>query len=392
MIKFIKIGILLCFTITLFANEIKLGNPVTIDFLNKYYGEEVTATQEGDYSNIYANYEERYILYDLNLYRLAPQILKNEDVNTAPDVKKCIDWGYCFQPVKPLYWNIDLSRAARFHDDDMIKNNCFAHNDCDGGDIWARIQRYYTSSAMGENIAAGSKYDEVTKNFVNEKSAPLGTTGHRESVFSASFNEVGLGYLLGGSYRMYTTQDFGASATPTFIPAGIHSPKSPNKGSNVKFMAIYHDKNQNPDENPKFYLVLNGKKIEMQKKHSSLDWNSDNYVGAGSVVTKNWYSAAYEINADIEKGCNNYNFLAVTNGEEHYYPDEGSLLVGSACNNKIYDKNRIVINNTGSTGGGNGAPSEEGCSFSNTNNNQWLFIFMIFIIIYQKERYRKKIK
>ena len=188
----VKILFLLSITGTLFANGIKLGTPVKVDLLNEYYGEEETAPQEGDYSNVYANYEERYILYDLNLYRLAPQILPNEDSNTAPDVKKCVNWGYCFQPVKPLYWNLNLSRAARYHDDDMIKHNCFSHNDCDGGDIWDRIQRYYTSSAMGENIAAGSKYNEVTKNFINEKGAPLGTVGHRENVFSSSFNEVGL--------------------------------------------------------------------------------------------------------------------------------------------------------------------------------------------------------
>jgi hypothetical protein len=117
---------------TVLSNEIKLGEPIKGEFLEKFYGEEETATQEGTYSNVYANYEERYILYDLNLYRLAPQILNNEDVNPDPEVTKCINWGYCFQPTKPLYWNLNLSRAARYHSNDMIVNDCFAHNDCDG--------------------------------------------------------------------------------------------------------------------------------------------------------------------------------------------------------------------------------------------------------------------
>ncbi len=380
----VKILFLLSITGALFANDIKLGSPVKVDFLNEYYGEEETAPQEGDYSNVYANYEERYILYDLNLYRLAPQILPNEDSNTAPDVKKCVNWGYCFQPVKPLYWNLDLSRAARYHDNDMIKHNCFAHNDCDGGDIWDRIQRYYTSSAMGENIAAGSKYNEVTKNFINEKGAPLGTVGHRENVFSSSFNEVGLGYLLGGSsYRMYTTQDFGASAKFTVIPAAIHEPKRPNNGATVKFKAIYHKNGKN--SNPEIYLVLNGKKTKMKKTVSSDDWNSNNYVGKGSVVTRNWYSAEYTVNQKINKSCNNYYIQVNVDNKEYYYPDKGSLLVGPNCEKKIYDTRRVNTGNNDDSGVINNNPSDEGCNFG-YNNNNYIFYFMFLLIFYLRRK------
>lgn len=382
--KLIVFLLLLGMPSILFTNDIKLGKPLKLDFYDEYYGEEETVTQEGDYSNVYANYEERYILYDLNLYRLAPQLLDNEDTNTAPDVKKCINWGYCFQPTKPLYWNVNLSRSARYHDDDMIKHNCFAHNDCDGGDIWARIRRYYSSSAMGENIAAGSPYNEVTKNFINEKGAPPGTVGHRENVFSPDFNEVGLGYLLGGSYRMYTTQDFGASAKFTVIPVAIHEPKKPSNGATVKFKAIYYKSTQN--SNPKVYLVLNDKEIEMQKTISSLDWKSDNYVGKGSVVTRNWYSAEYTVNRKITAECDNYYIKVNVDDKDYYYPDNGSLLVGPNCGNKLYDTKRYSEdNNEGNNGNTNDNPEAGGCSFGNSNNN-YIFYFMFLVIFYLRKK------
>jgi len=343
-IEFIKIRVLLFLLfipVIITAGDIKLGEPVKVNLIEKFYGEELISEQEGGYSNVYANYEERYILYDINLYRLAPQILSNEDVNPDPDIKKCLNWGYCFQPVKPMYWNLDLSRAARYHSDDMIRNECFEHNDCDGGSIWDRIKSFYSSSKMGENIAAGSNYINVTKNFINETGASLGTTGHRDNIFEKDFDEVGLGYLKGGEYRLYTTQDFGASAIPSVIPSGIHEPLDANKGSKVKFKAIYHGE----DDNPNGWLILNGKIYPLTKNISSNDWKKEDYIGSIPFKERNWVSIEYVSENIIENSCNKYSFLFISNEGKYRYPDIGSLIAGKNCS-ELYDSEVVVIDET----------------------------------------------
>ncbi len=399
----------------------KLGTPIKGEFLKKYYGEEEITKKEGDYSNLYASYEERYILYDLNLYRLAPQILKNEDKN--PKLKKCLNWGYCFTPVKPLYYNLNLSRAARFHCNDMIKNNCFSHNDCDGGDVWNRIEKYYKSSRMGENISAGSSYIDVTKNLINEKHAKIGTVGHRESILSDGFNEVGIGYLLGGNYGKYTTQDFGSSANHHNIVVAIHEPKSAEIGKNINFKAIYHDNDKN---NPEVFLILENKCYKMNKTHSSHDWSSDNYIGKRKFTKMNWHSMSYEINKKIQQSCNKYSILIKSNNNIYRYPDKGSLLVGENCN-KIYnpeeitntckdnrennnndknddkknsnddkknsnDKNNNNKENNGNENNKNTENNNEndgGCNYSRTYNHTSLVSFLSFVFFYLLSKKRQ---
>jgi len=323
-------------TFSLSAEQSFLGIPIKSFFYEKFYGEEEQAPQEGNYDNKYPNYEERYILYEMNLYRLAPQLVKNEDSN--PDFSNCKDWGYCFKPVKPLYWNLALSRAARYHSDDMIRNDCFEHNDCDGGNIWDRIQRYYTSSMLGENIATGSDYKSVTKNFINEKGAPPGTTGHRENIFSSDFNEVGIGYLTRGNVKIYTTQDFGASAIPHIIPVAIHEPKNPKMNSFVEFKMIYHGKNKNPE----VFLIFDNKCCKTDKTISNEDWNPENYIYEDYENT-DWFSAEYVTSKPIKNTCSKYSFLVKSNNELYRYPDKGSLQVGSNCKS-LYDNKKINNN------------------------------------------------
>ncbi|MBN2695535.1 hypothetical protein JXR93_12815 [bacterium] len=291
-----------------------------------FYGEQESAQQEGTYSNIYPNYEERYILFDLNYFRMEPSVLQNEDSN--PEYSHCVDWGDCYPSVKPLYYNLNLSRAARFHSNDMIVNGCFQHNSCDGTNIWERIQRYYSSSAMGENIAAGHGYENVTKNLINEVGATEGTDGHRINVFSSSFNEVGVGYLEGGTYRNYTTQDFGASASYHAIPVGIHIPKSPNSGASVQFKAIFHNSNSTtkPSE---YYLSVNSSCHSLQEGVSHSD-------SAGG-----WYTGSYSKSVSLPSGCVSYSFQFKLGETIYKYPDVGSLLVGSSCDG-IYTETEPV--------------------------------------------------
>ncbi len=101
----------------------------------------------------------------------------------------------------PLYIDLALTEAARYHSDDMRTNGCFQHESCDGTDTWTRIGRFYKDSAgaMGENIAYGStdaRYMVMSMWMCSE-------SGHRANIMSGDFNEMG-----GGVSKDYMTQDF----------------------------------------------------------------------------------------------------------------------------------------------------------------------------------------
>jgi hypothetical protein len=124
----------------------------------------------------------------------------------------------------------------------------------------------------------------------------------------------------------------------------------------------------------------------MKKTISNLDWNSDNYVGNGSVVTMNWYSAEYVVNHKITKSCNNYYIKVNVDNKEYFYPDNGSLLVGPNCNNKIYDTKRPSVEDSQDGGSGSNSNSSDGCNFTNSSTNNYIFYFMFLIIFYLRKR------
>lgn len=104
-------------------------------------------------------------------------------------------------PKDPLYVDLMLTDAARFHSEDMAENGCFQHESCDGTDTWTRILDFYTDAAgaMGENIAMGGP----SARFSVLSMWMCSHDGHRANIMSGDFNEMGAG--VSGSYM---TQDF----------------------------------------------------------------------------------------------------------------------------------------------------------------------------------------
>jgi hypothetical protein len=100
----------------------------------------------------------------------------------------------------PLYIDVALTEAARFHSDDMHDNGCFQHESCDGTDTWTRLARFYDEgSTLGENIAYGSadaRYTVLSMWMCSH-------SGHRANIMSGGYNEMG-----GGVSGTYMTQDF----------------------------------------------------------------------------------------------------------------------------------------------------------------------------------------
>ena len=103
-----------------------------------------------------------------------------------------------------------LRDAARYHATDMAQDDYFDHDTYDrsGGslkwvcDTWSRIDAYH-EAAWAENIAAG---------YSTPRSAMqgwMGSDGHRDSILSASYREIGVGYGRGGGWGHYWVQDFG---------------------------------------------------------------------------------------------------------------------------------------------------------------------------------------
>lgn len=343
------------------------------------YGEDLQGeeTDSSDYSKTYPSYEERYILWILNRSRIAPQMLPNEDTQ-HPQFNNCINWGICFDSVKPLNYNVNLSRASRFHSNDMGKNGCFQHESCDGTDTFDRINEFYSGySTAGENIGMGSAYTDCIHGLINEINnvSTEHPDGHRQNIFSADYNEVGLGYL-DVNNKKYFTQDFGGKGgvKPETVTAGIHFPKRARENEEITFSAIYYDEDGNLPKKGNLILAIEENGIVKDVKSYSLT-ESDYKVDEKAT----FYAGEFTKNVAIEsKGCHKYYFsFKNDDGSTYYYPNTGSLLVGIAqdCKNAkgeiiTYSTERPEVESKG----------DDGCSFSGSTNSSLFAVISMLIL------------
>jgi len=247
----------------------------------------------------YPGYEERAVLYETNRARMDPSAE-----------------GWATFPAQPPYqWDYDLNRSARAHSLDMRDTPCFQHESCDGTKFDARIKTFYTRSwrNMGENIAAGVP-DAVTVvyNWINEIGAAAGETGHRESIFSATFHLMGTGFAAGGTkYKNYWTQDFvGLQTAPTRpkMTDGIHI-RASGTGGNLTFGTTYYDGSSSA-AGVTVYVVIDGT------------------CTALPLVRGPATRGAYEKAITLGDGCHGYYFFATNGSATAIYPDSGGLQVG----------------------------------------------------------------
>lgn len=108
----------------------------------------------------------------------------------------------------PLTMEPHLRCAARYHSLWMAETGIFSH-DSPGGDLgadaWSRMSNAgFTGAAVGENIAAG--YGTAAAVIAGW----MDSDGHCANIMSPSATLIGVGYVAGGSYGSYWTQDFGA--------------------------------------------------------------------------------------------------------------------------------------------------------------------------------------
>ncbi len=97
--------------------------------------------------------------------------------------------------LSPLTANWELSRIARYKSQDMRDNNYFSHTSPTYGSPSTMIRSFgLRFRASGENIAKGySTPAAVVAGWMN-------SSGHRANILSASYTQIGVGYVAAGSY------------------------------------------------------------------------------------------------------------------------------------------------------------------------------------------------
>lgn len=129
--------------------------------------------------------------------------IPTQDSSYEQQVIKLVNAERAKAGLKPLKENWELSRVAEFKSADMRDKKYFDHNSPTYGSPFTMIKNFGISyKTAGENIAAGQKTpEEVMKSWMN-------SPGHKANILNAGYTQIGVGYVTGGSYNSYWTQQF----------------------------------------------------------------------------------------------------------------------------------------------------------------------------------------
>lgn len=91
--------------------------------------------------------------------------------------------------------NWELSRVARYKSQDMVDKRYFSHISPTYGTPFQMLQAFGLSyRAAGENIAYGQRTPQEVVN------GWMSSSGHRANILSASYTQIGVGYVADGHY------------------------------------------------------------------------------------------------------------------------------------------------------------------------------------------------
>lgn len=97
--------------------------------------------------------------------------------------------------LKPLTYDWELSRVARYKSQDMKDNRYFSHTSPVYGSPFQMIRNFGISfRSAGENIARGYATPQAVVN------GWMNSSGHRANILNASFTKIGVGYVAEGNY------------------------------------------------------------------------------------------------------------------------------------------------------------------------------------------------
>jgi uncharacterized protein YkwD len=97
--------------------------------------------------------------------------------------------------VKRVDLNLDLSRYAKRHSDEMADRRRLFHTN----DLYSRV-RAYRANAWGENVGVGGTLRRVVR-------AWMKSDGHRHNILERRFSKTGIGVVRRGG-RVWLTQIF----------------------------------------------------------------------------------------------------------------------------------------------------------------------------------------
>ncbi|MEC7948821.1 MAG: CAP domain-containing protein [Myxococcota bacterium] len=253
----------------------------------------------------YPSWAERSVHLWTNAARVDPEAFDDE-YRQAYEPCSFADFTADEQtPKPPIYYDRALNDAARFHSQDMVDNDWFAHESSDGTSFGDRMARYYDSGYIGENIAYGypSPFSAMFHGWMCSE-------GHRANIMTAGWTELGTG-VVGTHY----TQDFGGGTPDSdgAVAMGVHEPASAN--DTATFYADWLD-----SDAPTYLRVV----IDGRPSALGLEYGVD---------TQGVFAAEVE----VEPGdCHAYYFAWETaDGATGTFPETGSYTYGANCTDGI---------------------------------------------------------
>jgi uncharacterized YkwD family protein/spore coat assembly protein SafA len=97
--------------------------------------------------------------------------------------------------LKPLTYDWELARVARYKSQDMKDNRYFAHTSPVYGTPAEMVKSFGISyRSVGENIAKGYRTPQAVVN------GWMNSSGHRANILNANYTRIGVGYVTDGNY------------------------------------------------------------------------------------------------------------------------------------------------------------------------------------------------
>lgn len=108
-------------------------------------------------------------------------------------------------PVGALQFDPRLEASAERHSQDMANNNIFSHTGSDGSSPFERMEDagWSLDNTAGESIASGQR------DAAQLVAAWMSSSGHCSLAMNPRFTHAGLGVVLGGTYGIYHTINYG---------------------------------------------------------------------------------------------------------------------------------------------------------------------------------------
>lgn len=121
----------------------------------------------------------------------------------ADEVLKLVNQERAKQGLKALTLSPELTNVATIKAKDMRDKGYFDHTSPTYGSPFDMMKRFGIQySSAGENIAAGQKTSQEVMN------SWLNSSGHRANILNKDYEQLGVGYVEGGSYGTYWVQMF----------------------------------------------------------------------------------------------------------------------------------------------------------------------------------------